>query len=291
MDICLLVSGGLGFQILADVYAQDLYNIVAVFTDKNSEVIISFCDECSLPCFAGNPRKGAASEFIQTISCEILLSVNYLFIIEKDLIQLPKKIAINIHGSLLPKYRGRTPHVWAIINGEKETGITVHVIDEEVDNGGIIKQVSIPIREDDTGADILRRFKTLYPVLVKEVLEEISNNKYTVIPQDITKGTYFGKRTPNDGKINWNWSKERIRNWIRAQAKPYPGAFTFCKDKKVVIHKAILTEMGYRYDTPNGTILEAFSDQLIVKTPNGTLQISELESDQQIEFRKGDILS
>src|SRR5690606_33504394 len=100
----------------------------------------------------------------------------YLFIIDKKIIDLATSIAFNIHGSLLPKYRGRTPHVWSIINNEKFTGITAHIIDEGCDTGDIIEQVKIKISKSDTGASLLEKYNLLYLPLIRSVLEKIQTN-------------------------------------------------------------------------------------------------------------------
>lgn len=280
LNICLLVSGGLGFTILQQIH-QSVHRLSAVFTNKDSETIIRYCQKAQIPIFIGNPRNGKASTFIKSIESDILLSVNYLFLIENDLIAHPKSWAINVHGSLLPKYRGRTPHVWAIINGEKQTGITAHLIDEAMDNGDVVKQLRLEIGRNDTGGKILEKFSVLYPKLIEEVLDDITNDRLVPQKQDISKATYFGKRTQADGKINWNWGRERIRNWIRAQAKPYPGAFTFCEGHKLTVHKAEFSDLGFRSSFENGTILKVTSDAVFVKTPNGCLKISEIEFERE----------
>lgn len=222
----------------------------------------------------------------------MLLSINYLFIVENDLIQLPKKYAINIHGSLLPKYRGRTPHVWAIINGEKETGVTAHLMEAKVDEGAIVHQIRIPILEQDTGGNILEKYEEVYPQLIEKVLKDIKNNCINLIPQDESKATYFGKRTPEDGRINWHWSRERIRNWIRAQAKPYPGAFTYFEEnqQRLVIHKAQFSERGFHYQMENGRILETGDDHMVIKTSNGSLRIFEMEHYNKDLVKQGIVL-
>lgn len=289
MDICLLVSGNLGFQILQHVSSLE-DSIKAVFTDSKSEEIIAFCLTNSIPTFIGNPRKSRASLFIKDLECDVLLSVNYLFLIEEDIIKLPKKYAINIHGSLLPKYRGRTPHVWAIINGEKYTGITAHLIEKEVDNGDIIEQLEIEIGENDTGGDILQKFNILYIEVVNRVLQRIKTDQILRKKQDSSKATYFGKRTPESGKINWLWCKDRIRNWIRAQARPYPGAYTFLETQKIVIHKAEISDLGFRDSMEDGTILEFDKDSITVKCANGSLKLSNLEFTSKIILKKGDVL-
>ncbi len=277
MNICLLVSGNLGFDILAEVFKT--YNIKCVLTDKNSEDIVNFCNQNDIIFYAGNPRNGKVSEFIKTIYIDVILSVNYLFLIDNEIINWPTKYAINIHGSLLPKYRGRTPHVWAIINNEKETGITAHLIDNGCDTGPIIKQIRIIIDNQDTGASILEKYRQLYPELVKEVLESVSNETLVFKAQDHLKATYFSKRTPDDGQINWDWQKERIFNWVRAMAKPYPGAFTYYADKKIKINKIEFSEFGFSDTIPNGAILDIEDSFPIVKTQNGAIKVLDFEPD------------
>jgi len=277
MTISLMVSGHLGHIVFKYLLGKG-FDIKAVFTNKGSDAIIDLAQANSLPIFIGNPRKGRVTTFIQSLTCDVLLSVNYLFIIEEDLIQLPSRYAINMHGSLLPKYRGRTPHVWAIINGEKETGITAHLIDNEVDNGDIIQQIKVPILPTDTGADILIKYKNLYPGMAEAVLNSVQENTISFMPQKNENAVYFGKRTPADGHIIWDWGKERIQNWIRAQAKPYPGAFTFLEQHKIIAHKAIFSEIGFNYEQKNGEILNISDQSITVKTPNGALTLQHLET-------------
>ncbi|PCE66557.1 methionyl-tRNA formyltransferase [Sediminicola luteus] len=269
MRIGLLVSGGLGLILLEKL--KNECHLIFVFTDINSRSIIDFCKSNNIECFIGNPRMGKCASFITGKEIDVLVSVNYLFLIEQDVIELPKKYAFNIHGSLLPKYRGRTPHVWAIINGEENTGITAHLIDEGCDTGKILKQVNIPIENDDTGANILEKFAFAYPELVTDVLTQIEKGTISPITQDNTLATYYGKRTPEDGLINWDWCKERIYNWIRAQAPPYPGSFTFLGKSKITFVSSKFSNLGFNYDLRNGTVLAL--DPLTVKTNNGALEL------------------
>jgi methionyl-tRNA formyltransferase len=272
MKISLLVSGGLGCEVLNHMISRD-ENLVCVFTDKSSDEIQEICKYRKIPVFVGNPRQGRGAKFLQDYNLDLILSINYLFIIENDLYnQAP--IACNIHGSLLPKYRGRTPHVWAIINNEKEAGITAHLIDDGCDTGDIISQVKVPVLENDTGADILSKYKAQYLPLVDDILEKIHKGCLKSQPQDHSKATYFGKRSPEDGRINWDWQKERIRNWVRAQSFPYPGAFTFWKEKKIIIDWVDYSELGFEDSIPNGTLLAL--DPFQVKTPNGVLKITKI---------------
>jgi len=251
--------------------------IIFVMTDNKSEQIISFCRANGINLYVGNPRNEQAQSFVADFDIDVLLSVNYLYIIKKKLISLPKIIAFNIHGSLLPKYRGRTPHVWAIINNENEVGVTAHLIDEGCDTGDVIKQVVVPVEKQDTGADILSKYQAVYLSLIDDVLRLIRRGELAVVPQNHLNATYFGKRTPEDGKISWNWQKERIKNWVRAQSFPYPGAFTFFDGQRVIIDEVLFSDKGYSYDMPNGLIISKVP--LLVKTPNGVLEITKIRND------------
>lgn len=283
----ILTSGSLGMQCLRVFYAK--HSVHFVLTDKRSEEIISFCKENKITYFVGNPRNGAAVSFLVDYAVDVLLSINYLFLIEPDLINFPRKYAVNFHGSLLPKYRGRTPHVWAIINNEKETGVTAHFIADGCDTGDIIYQQTIAIDHNNTGADILQKYHDLYPTIVNKVIDILDSGNFTFQKQVESKATYFGKRGPDDGQLSWAWQKERIYNWVRAQAKPYPGAFTYYKDQKVTIHAIRISDHGFSYEMPNGLILEG-GDTPVIKTANGAIQLIITENDAPLTFEKGEIL-
>lgn len=275
MVLGVLTSGNLGLNILIKIESR--FMIGFVLTDSNSLKIIDFCKLKKIPYFTGNPRKNKAYEFIKNITVDIIASVNYLFLINKDIINHSCKLTFNIHGSLLPKYRGRTPHVWAIINNEKETGITAHKIDEGCDTGDIIEQIIIPIEISDTGNDILQNYKKYYFKLLLDVVSKCENNTLQFKKQNEKFATYFGKRTPSDGKIEWDWQKERIRNWVRAQSTPYPGAFAFFENNKIIIDEVKFSEIGYNDEIDNGRVL-ANEPNIIVKTPNGPLELTKLRT-------------
>lgn len=268
-NISLLISGKLGYNLLQ--YLSNLHKIEFVATDKESTEIISFSNNNSIPLFIGNPRQGKLFSFIRNINCDILLSINYLFLIEKEVINR-FQFSINFHGSLLPKYRGRTPHVWAIINNETETGITAHFIDEGCDTGDILLQKKIFIHEKDTGFSLLEKYSQIYPTVVDEVIEIIESKKIVRIKQDNSLATVYGKRVANDGRINWDWHRERIRNWVRAQTFPYPGAFTFYENEKIIIDAVSYSDLGFNNALSNGTILQV-EPELIIKTSNGALKM------------------
>lgn len=288
MKIGVLASGDLGHHVLKNL--SEGVNLEFIATNQKSKEIIDLAAEQNVPVFIGNPREGRLLEFLENKSCDIILSINYLYLIERDIVCFPKRYAINFHGSLLPKYRGRTPHVWAIINGEKKCGITAHLIDEGCDTGPIIIQQEVEIMEDDTGQNILEKYKYLYPVLVKEVLSKVERNNIELTIQDETKATFFDKRTPSDGMIDWSWQTIRINNWVRAQSHPYPGAFTFYEGEKIIVDKIDVTTIEFEPLLKNGTIIKVVDNIPYVKTPNGVVKLSIIRNQSQHKFLENSVL-
>lgn len=285
MNIAFLASGNLG---LATIEAcSKIFRPQFIAADSHSASIIDYAGIQDIPLFKGNPRNGRLAEFMKQFEIDVLLSVNYLFIVEKDVIDLVK-YPINFHGSLLPKYRGRTPHVWAIINNEIKTGVTAHIIDDGCDTGDIVLQKEVIINDTDTGAAMLEKYKPLYPEMIFEMITAVKNNALTKKTQDHEKATYFGKRTPDDGAINWHWQKERIRNWVRAQAHPYPGAFSYLDGIKITIDSIEYCDHGFTDTDSNGLILATVPD-IIVKTTNGAIKLNTVR-EGKTNFTKGKIL-
>lgn len=289
MTVGLLISGNLGNIVLHDILSKKDISLLFVFTDSKSGTIIETCKTKQIKHFVGNPRNGKATSFLNDVeSPTLILSINYLFIVEEDIINKASKFAINIHGSLLPKYRGRTPHVWAIINNETLTGVTAHLISRGCDEGDIVAQIEVPILPNYTGQDLLNVFNLKYPLLVKEILDKVKANTLTTSKQEESKATYFEKRTAEDGKINFDWQKERIYNWVRAQAKPYPGAFGFIDSNKIIIHKIEFSDFGFRQEMSNGLVLKIENNIPFIKIQNGVIKLIETESDYLI--KEGDVL-
>jgi methionyl-tRNA formyltransferase len=273
MKVGVLASGKLGYEVLTSVWAT--LNPSFVATDKNSKEIIDLANKSNIPLFTGNPRNGALTKFLDKLTVDAVFSINYLFILEKDAIARLNKI-VNFHGSMLPKYRGRTPHIWAIINNEQYTGVTAHFVDEGCDTGPIILQEKIRIEPNDRGTDILIKFAAVYPALLLKVFDLLKSGEVIERHQDDSKATYFGKRTPDDGRINWYWQRERIYNWVRALSNPYPGAFTFLDGNKIVIDKISFHDGGFRSDDPDGLVKSI--SPFLVKTPNGLVQLDDIRT-------------
>ena len=270
LTLGVLCSGGLGFDTLSKI--QKKHEVHFVLTDSHSNTIIEFAKSKGIPCFAGNPRGKKGFEFIKDFDVDVIASINYLFIIEQDIIDASKKLTFNIHGSLLPKYRGRTPHVWAIINGENKAGITAHVIDSGCDTGKVITQIEVPIELEDTGAMMLDKYAKAYFPLVNAVLDKLASGTLDLKKQDESEATYFVKRSPDDGEIVWDWESEQVRNWVRAQADPYPGAFSYYGGEKVVIDKLTVEDTLSDDEFSPGEIIN-IEPKIVVKTGNGAVSL------------------
>lgn len=191
---------------------------------------------------------------------ELLIVAGWYHILPPSL--LDSLIAVGLHASLLPDYSGGSPLVWAMINGEQKTGMTLFRLADRVDAGPIIDQASIDILPADTIATLYERIELLGIKLLKENLSHIAKGTVVYTPQDENRRRILPQRKPEDGRIEWNWSSQKIYDFIRAQTHPYPGAFTTFNKQKVHIWAAQLESadsweeraVGSVYGTPAGTI-------------------------------------
>lgn len=226
------------------------------------------------------PESIKEGKFINVISSfkpDVILSFYFRKIFSEELVSIPSLGCINLHGSLLPTYRGMAPVNWAIINGGKETGVTFHYMTQKVDAGPIIVQKRIKIENDDTGLSLTKKIASCGAKLLEDVVEGLNKQNLRSTLQDETKATYFGKRTPSMGEIDWQWDNEKIYNYVRALTSPFPGAFFVLEDKKCIIWRGEKKECGNR--EPPGTIVGISRDSVIVKTGSGCFRITEVEID------------
>ncbi len=213
-------------------------------------------------------------ERIQGIHPDLMVVVAYKHILPEKILNIPRLGAINLHASLLPKYRGPAPIPWAIINGDTETGVTVMRMDKGLDTGEILMSRSIPIHSDDTAESLKQRLSALSADLLKKVLEQMENGRLTPVPQVNTEASYAPLLKKKDGHINWSHPAEKIERFIRGMT-PWPGAFTFFNDKMIKIYKARVNPVCG--NDPPGMVVQGFSDELRVATGRGSLSILEVQ--------------
>ena len=163
---------------------------------------------------------------IRALQPDFLFSFYYRNMLGAELLALPRRGAYNMHGSLLPKYRGRVPVNWAVIMGESETGATLHQMVAKPDAGGIVDQQAVPIGPDDTAAEVFAKVTDAAEQVLARALPGLISGSARILPQDLAQGGYFGGRKPEDGRIDWTRSARAVHNLVRGVAPPYPGAFT-----------------------------------------------------------------
>ncbi|MDE2118740.1 MAG: formyltransferase, partial [Betaproteobacteria bacterium] len=188
-----------------------------------------------------NPNAPEIVEQIRALQPDFFFSFYYREMLKKDLLDIPTRGALNMHGSLLPKYRGRVPVNWAIIHGETETGATLHYMTEKPDNGDIVAQQAVPILPNDTAFEAFQKVTVAAEMALDGVLPALLAGKAQAVKQDLSKGAYFGGRKAEDGVIDWSQSAQQIHNLVRAVAPPYPGATTQLLGKPMRILQTLVT--------------------------------------------------
>ena len=177
------------------------------------------------------------ADTIKELKPDFLVVIAFGHILSENLLALPRIGTINIHASLLPKYRGPAPIQWAIINGEKETGVCTMLMEKELDTGSILISVREPIHPDDTADTLHDRLSVKGANVLIDTLKAFAENRIQPIPQDHSLATYAPMLSRDDGRINWNKSAESLENFIRG-VTPWPGAFTFLGEKRLKIFKS-----------------------------------------------------
>lgn len=188
-----------------------------------------------------NPNTPEVIAQIRALQPDFFFSFYYREMLKRELLEIPKHGALNMHGSLLPKYRGRVPVNWAIIHGETETGATLHYMTEKPDNGDIVAQQAVPILPDDTALQVFQKVTVAAEMALNVCLPDLLAGRAQAVKQDLSKGGYFGGRKAEDGVIDWLQSAQAIHNLVRAVAPPYPGATTQLMGKSMRILQTLVT--------------------------------------------------
>jgi methionyl-tRNA formyltransferase len=187
-----------------------------------------------------DPESEPLQREIKSISPDFIFSFYYRSMLPMAVLKLARRGAFNMHGSLLPKYRGRAPLNWAVLKGETETGATLHEMVEKPDAGGIVDQQAVPIGPDETAVEVFAKLTGAAETVLRRSLNNLLSGKAKLKPNDLSKGSYFGRRRPEDGRIDWSKSAADIHNLVRAVAPPFPGAFCEFEDKVLKINKTKL---------------------------------------------------
>ena len=233
---CLKALIGAGIQIDLVLTHQD---------DPNENVwfgsVAKLCEDQQIPYLTPT-----ASELtgliprIRKLAPDYLFSFYYRHMIPAELLACAKIAALNMHGSLLPKYRGRAPVNWAILHGETQTGATLHVMEVKPDAGDIVGQSAVTIGPDETATDVFGKVSKAAVEVIHQALPELIQGRVPKKPNALSKGSYFGGRKPEDGRIHWEQTAKQVHDLVRAVAPPYPGAFTENQGQKMIVAHSTL---------------------------------------------------
>jgi len=215
---------------------------------------------------------------LAALEADIFVSVWYRRLLGESLLALPRVAALNLHGSLLPAYRGRAPLNWVLVNGEARTGVTLHHMTLEADAGDIVAQEPIDIHPDDTAL-------TLYGRMVKAGVDLLLHSFPAVLagtaprrPQDQARATVVGRRTPEDGRVSWTWQAARIANMIRAVTHPFPGAFVGDGERRLHLWEGVPIR-SEAPSAPPGTIVDVRTGEgITLATGQGTLRLVRVQA-------------
>ena len=261
--------------------------VCTVFThrDKANEntwfnSVSEFCRKNNISYYYGEEyNNDEITKIISKYNVSVIFSFYYRNMIPDKILNIPKYGAINLHGSMLPKYRGRAPVNWQLINGETKGGVTLHCMTDKPDAGDIIDQEPVVISKKDNPLTLYSKLDIKAKLILERNVDKIVIGKYDRFAQDHLIATYYGRRKPKDGLIDWSWNSKKIFNLIRGVTKPYPGAFTYCLGKKLIVWEASIVRNGKIALGKNlGTFCNHRS-KLHVKTGDGIIRIDKFNYD------------
>jgi methionyl-tRNA formyltransferase len=219
-------------------------------------------------------KSEAVAEHLAGLKPDLLVVVAFGHILSKRILDIPRIGTINVHASLLPKYRGPAPINWAIINGENQTGVTTMLMDADLDTGDILLTATEPISPEDTAKTLHDRLALLGSDLLVRTLDAYATERIRPIAQNHAHATYAPLLNKQDGRIDWQKPAATLESFIRGMT-PWPGAFTFHGEQRLKIFRA--KPITRAPEGPTGTVLQSFPDELEIATGNGTLSILEIQ--------------
>jgi len=292
MGIVFIGSQEIGYDCLQQIIQMKI-DVDAIFTfkpekhEKWEKSVDIIAQKEQIPLFFS---ENLTVEKIKEINPKAIMVVGYRKLFSEDILEIPKKGIIGLHASLLPNLRGFAPLNWAIINGEQKTGITMFLMNKQVDSGDIIAQKETEINDEHTIVDLKNKISQFAVELIKENLFKVLDGNPILIKQP-EKGTYGCKRIPDDGLINWGKKNRDIFNLIRGLEPTY-SAFTFLKSKKLYIKKSKLDKNNHRYFGVPGQIAQIFDDGSVnIITGNGLLRILKVNFENEKEVDANIILN
>jgi methionyl-tRNA formyltransferase len=211
---------------------------------------------------------------------DLIFVVGWSQLVREELVASAPEGVFGMHPTLLPRHRGRAPIPWAILSGLARTGVTLFEIrDPSADSGPIVGQVEVMIAADETATSLYDKLARAHVELVRECVPKLLTRTAPRVPQDERRASAWPKRTPADGIIDWDTRAPYLYDWVRAQTRPYPGAFTYLGDERVTVWRARTVDADA---APAGTIVEVRGDGAVVACGEGALLLEETEGPQLV---------
>jgi methionyl-tRNA formyltransferase len=225
-----------------------------------------------------NPNAPEILEWGRGLKPDVIFSFYYRLMLKKPWLEMAPLGAFNLHGSLLPKFRGRAPVNWAIIEDATHTGLTLHEMLERPDAGQILDQAAVPILEQDTAQRVFEKLVPLARVILARTVPLLRDGRAPRRSQNEAEASYFGKRAPADGKIDWRWPARRVHNLVRGLTRPYPGAFAFMDGQKFFIWKGRVSSETSPPPAP-GTVQGRASEGIDIACGGGFYTVEEVQQE------------
>ncbi|MFH9586666.1 methionyl-tRNA formyltransferase [Streptomyces luteogriseus] len=227
-----------------------------------SDSVADLAEEHGVPVLIRNRPDDELFERLKEADPDIIVANNWRTWIPPRIFGLPRHGTLNVHDSLLPKYAGFSPLIWALINGEPEVGVTAHMMNDELDAGDIVRQEAVPVGPTDTATDLFHKTVDLIAPVTIGALGLIASGRTDFTKQDRSQASFFHKRADEDSRIDWSWPAEDLERLVRAQSEPYPSAYTFHRGKRLEILASFVSEG--RYGGTPGRIFYREGDGVVI---------------------------
>ena len=273
------------------------FEIAAVFTHEDDPGETTWFDSVAELAAANNIPVYAPKDInhplwverIRELAPDIIFSFYYRNMVGKQILDMPAAGCINLHGSLLPRYRGRCPANWVLVNGEQETGVTLHYMTQRPDDGDIVGQLAVAIDENDTAVSLHAKLANAASELLADQLPKIMENRADRRPQDPSQASYFGGRRPKDGEIDWQQGSATVRNLVRAVTRPYPGAFSYLGNRKTLFWQVKEVAHSETAASEPGTVLS--TSPFVIACGEGAVEVEFGQSENGLYMSGGQLAS
>lgn len=283
MKLVVCAYHNVGYRCIEELLRQGA-EIRLIFTHEDSPTeqiwfssVRKLAEQYGIPCLTSSINEPENQEKVRQIEPDFLFSFYYRNMIKPEVLDMARLGALNLHGSYLPKYRGRVPVNWAVINGETESGATLHYMVAKPDAGDIVDQEKVTIAFTDTAHDLFNKVTDAAVTVLRRAWPRLADGTAPSVPMDLSAGSYFGGRKPEDGQIDWTKSAVQIYNLVRGVTHPYPGAFTWLNGRKITVWSAWPVEGAGE----PGRVVSL--NPLLVGTGEGLLELRTLQPEGDAE--------